>query len=165
MLKTFRTFDNAFFNASCLPNDIRPITLLTLILLVTGIRHQVFVRLPLVLAMRKHRPRLWAAMMGSYKHACVSALVNLESAVSTVQRHVVNVIGSVYHEPSYCTNRNAHCTVYSNMPLEYIMRHLYPSDPFRRYCQPKILYAWSSSMNATFLNNLVILDILTLRKI
>ena len=97
-------------------------------------------------------------MMGSSKHACISALINLESAVSMVQRLAVNVIGSVDHEPSYCTNRNARSTIHSSMPLEYIMSHLQPSDPFRRYYQPKILYAWSSLMNATFLNNFVFLD-------
>jgi len=99
--------------------------------------------------------------MDSSKHVCISALVNLESAVSMMQRLVVNVIGSVDHEPSNCSNRNAHCTVHSSMPLEYIMSDLYPSDPFRRYYQPKILYAWNSSMNATFLNNFVSV---TLRK-
>ena len=122
------------------------------------------VRLPLAFGMRKHRPRLRTTMMGSSKHACISALFNLESAVSTMQRLVVNVIGSLDREPSYCTDRNAHCTVHSSMPSEYIMSHLHPSDPFRRYYQPKILYAWSSSMNTTFFNNFVFLDIVTLRK-
>jgi hypothetical protein len=164
MLKTSRTFDNALFNASCVPNDRRPITVPTLIHLFNGIRRQLFVRLPLVFGVRKHRPRLRSTMMGSSKHACISALVNLETAVSMVQRLVENAIGSVDHKPSYCTNRNAHCAIHSRMTLEYIMNHLNPSDPFRRYYQPKILYVWSSSMHATFLNNFVFLDIVTLRK-